>query len=196
MVASAFAGLSIHLAGKRPDSCHPYGHGKIEFFSAGFEGALIILAAVGIFSKAWPQIWHPQGLPQLSSGLAILLGASLINLILGLTLMKVGRPTHPLALFADGKHILTDVYSSAAVLLGLGLVWWTRLVLAGRHGGQRMGVAILVTGSQLVRQAYAGLMDTSEPRLLRGNLRHSGGPPEGAVDSTSTASGPAAPATG
>ena len=83
VVASAFALGAVVLAAKPPDTSHPYGHGKIEYFSVGFEGALIFLAAVGIFIKAVDQLRHPRALPSLEIGLGLLLGASLVNLGLG-----------------------------------------------------------------------------------------------------------------
>ncbi len=94
VVASSFALGSVILSAKPPDSTHPYGHEKIEYFSAGFEGALIILAALGIAWTAWPQILRPHELPNLGSGLLILLGASAVNLALGIGLIRVGKRTN------------------------------------------------------------------------------------------------------
>ena len=134
VVASAFALGSILLAAIPPDKNHPYGHGKIEYFSAGFEGALIMLAAAGIFKTGWPRIFEPAPLPNLQEGLWLLLGASLVNLLLGLGLIRTGRKTRSLTLEADGKHVLTDVYTSVGVILGLFLVNSDRMVLDGRGG--------------------------------------------------------------
>ena len=95
VVASSFALWSILLAAKPPDVSHPYGHGKVEYFSAGFEGALIILAAGGILWHALPEIWLPEPFPNLGSGLLLLLGAGIVNLVLGWSLIAAGQ-THPL----------------------------------------------------------------------------------------------------
>ncbi|MBW2284854.1 MAG: cation diffusion facilitator family transporter, partial [Deltaproteobacteria bacterium] len=111
VVAGAFALVSILFAAKPPDKSHPYGHGKMEYFSAGFEGALIIIASVGIFKLGLSHIFNPARLPQLPFALLILAGVGLVNLALGIGLVKVGRRTHSLALTADGRHILTDVYT-------------------------------------------------------------------------------------
>ena len=92
VVAAGFALGSIIIAAKSPDPTHPYGHGKVEYFSAGFEGALIILAALGIFYEAWPRLLHPQAIPRLEKGLLLILGAALVNLILGLVLVMRGPP--------------------------------------------------------------------------------------------------------
>ncbi|MEW6388425.1 MAG: cation diffusion facilitator family transporter [Thermodesulfobacteriota bacterium] len=166
VVASAFAWGSILLAAKRPDPSHPYGHGKVEFFSAGFEGALIILAAVGIFLKAWPQILNPHGLPRLEQGLVLVAATALANGLLGIGLLRIGKRSQSLALVADGKHLLTDVYTSVGVLAGLGLVFATGWLWLDGAVAAVVGVSILITGARLVRQAASGLMDTSDPRLL------------------------------
>jgi len=166
VVASAFALGSIIFAARRPDVSHPYGHGKIEFLSAGFEGALIILAAAGIFMQAWPQVLHPHALPHLGGGLLLVLGASLANLLLGLGLILAGKRTQSLTLIADGKHVLTDVYTSLGVLLGLGAVLFTGWYWLDGVVAFLVGVNIIYLGAKLVRQAFAGLMDTSDPELL------------------------------
>jgi cation diffusion facilitator family transporter len=166
VVASAFALGSVIFSAKPPDACHPYGHGKIEYFSAGFEGALIILAAVGIFATGLDHILHPRKLPNLQNGLLILLGAGVINLLLGLVLVRTGRRTRSLALIADGKHILTDVYTSAGVVAGLFLVHRTGWYWLDGAVACAIGINILVSGFRLLRESFAGLMDASDPELL------------------------------
>lgn len=166
VAASAFALGSIILSAKPPDETHPYGHGKIEFFSAGFEGALIIVAAVGIAWTAWPQILKPHELPQLELGLMLLLGTSLINLALGIGLIRVGKRTQSLVLVADGKHVLTDVYTSAGVLLGLVLVHQTGWFWLDGVVACFVALNILIVGSKLVWESFAGLMHASDPGLL------------------------------
>ena len=166
VVASTFALGSIIFAARSPDPSHPYGHGKVEYFSAGFEGALIILAACGIFYQAWPRIFQPHDLPHLGGGLLILVGVNAANLMLGAGLVMVGRRANSLVLIADGKHILTDVYTTGGVLIGLGLVLWTGWLWLDGVVACLVGLNIIVTGCKLVRQAFAGLMDTSDPRLL------------------------------
>jgi len=166
VVAAGFALGSILIAAKRPDPTHPYGHGKVEFFSAGFEGALIVLAALGIFYEAWPRLLHPQAIPRLEKGLLLILGAALVNLFLGLALVMVGRRTQSIVLIADGKHVLTDVYTTGGVLVGLVGVYFTGWTWLDGAVAILVGLNILVTGARLVHQAAAGLMDTSDPRLL------------------------------
>jgi cation diffusion facilitator family transporter len=166
VVAGGFALGSVLLSAKPADESHPYGHGKIEFFSAGFEGALIIGAAIGIFFEGLKQILYPQDLPHLERGIIFLVIAAAGNLALGLTLIRVARRTKSLVLEADGKHLLTDVLTSVAVVVGVGVVYvtgWYRFdgVIACLAGSN-----IILWGSRLVRQAFGGLMHASDPELL------------------------------
>jgi cation diffusion facilitator family transporter len=166
VVAAGFALASIIIAAKRPDPTHPYGHGKVEYFSAGFEGALIVLAALGIFYEAWPRLLHPQAIPRLEKGLLLILGAALVNLILGLALVILGRRTKSIVLVADGRHVLTDVFTTAGVVLGLVGVYFTGWNWLDGVVAILVGLNILITGARLVHQAASGLMDTSDPELL------------------------------
>jgi len=167
VVAGAFALGSILVAARPPDSTHPYGHGKIEYFSAGFEGALIILAALGIFKTGISHLFEPAVLPRLGHGLLILLGISTLNLILGVMLISVGKRTSSITLIADGKHVLTDVYTSAGVMAGLLLVKLTGIYWIDGAIACLVGLHILVSGWKLVRHSFEGLMDAAEPDLLK-----------------------------
>ncbi|BBO66962.1 cation transporter [Desulfosarcina alkanivorans] len=166
VVAAAFAVVSIWMAAQPPDADHPYGHGKIEYFSAGFEGALIIFAAIGIFKTGISHLLTPTPLANLNAGLAILAGAAVINLMLGVGLVRVGKRVQSLTLVADGRHVLTDVYTSGGVVLGLLLVQWTGWLWLDGGIACLVGIHILLTGTRLVRQSFSGLMDASDPELL------------------------------
>lgn len=166
VVAAAFAMVSIWLASQPPDKEHPYGHGKIEYFSAGFEGALIILAAIGIFKSGLSHLFNPPDIPNLETGLYILVGTGLVNLCLGYLLIRAGKKTRSLTLMADGKHVITDVYTTAAVIIGLFLVYLTNLMWIDGAVACVAGLNILFTGAKLVRQSFSGLMDSSDPDLL------------------------------
>jgi cation diffusion facilitator family transporter len=166
VAAAAFAMGSILMAAKPPDEDHPYGHGKVEYFSAGFEGALILLAAVGIFQVGMDGLMNPRPLPRLDLGLLVLVGTSLVNLLLGLALIRVGRQTRSLALVADGKHVLTDVYTSVGVVAGLVAVWWTGWYWLDGALAILVGLNIVWSGVGLVRQSVDRLMDASDPDLL------------------------------
>jgi cation diffusion facilitator family transporter len=166
VVASGFGLGSVVFSAKPADESHPYGHGKIEFFSAGFEGALIIAAAVGIFYEGLKQILHPQSLPHLEQGLFFLVVAGLGNLALGVILLRVGKRTKSIVLEADGRHLLTDVYTSAAVLGGVAIVYFTGWYRFDGAVACFAGLNIVYWGSKLVRQAFGGLMHASDPQLL------------------------------
>lgn len=166
VVAAGFALGSILVAAKSPDPAHPYGHGKVEYFSAGFEGALIVLAALGIFYEAWPRLFYPQAIPRLEKGMLLIVGAALVNLILGAILLIVGQRTKSIVLIADGKHVLTDVYTTVGVVLGLVAVYFTGWNRLDGAVAILVGLNILVTGVRLVHQAAAALMDRSDPELL------------------------------
>lgn len=166
VVASGFGLGSVVVSAKPADASHPYGHGKIEFFAAGFEGALILFAAAGIFIEGMRQILAPQDLPRLGSGLFFLVMAGVGNLVLGLAILRAGKRTKSLVLEADGKHLLTDVYTSSAVLIGLALVYisgWFRFdgIIACLAG-----LNIVFWGTKLVRRGFGELMHTSDPELL------------------------------
>jgi cation diffusion facilitator family transporter len=166
VVASGFAFVSLWMAAKPPDSDHPYGHGKIEYFSAGFEGAMIIGAAFGIFYTGIQRFRFPHPLGNLELGTLVLFAAAAINLLLGLYLVHVGRKTDSIALTADGKHVLTDVYTTGGVLAGLVLVHFTGWYRLDGLIACLVGLNILWTGGQLVAHSWARLLDTSDAQLL------------------------------
>ncbi|MBI5570313.1 MAG: cation transporter [Desulfomonile tiedjei] len=166
VVASGFGLGSILLSAKPADESHPYGHGKIEFFSAGFEGALIIGAACGIFYEGVKQILWPQDLLHLDQGLLFLVLAGLGNLALGVILLRVGRRTKSLVLEADGRHLLTDVFTSAAVLIGVAVVYFTGWFRVDGLVACLAGINVVFWGLQLVREAFGGLMHAADPALL------------------------------
>jgi len=167
VVAAGFSLFSVVLAAKPPDTTHPYGHGKIEFFAAGFEGALIVLAALAMFTKGVEHVLSPHGLPHLETGLAILIVTGLVNLGLATVLVRTGKRTRSIVVEAHGRHVFTDVWSSAAVVVGLGVVHvtgWNQL-----DGGVAcaVGVSVLFMAVAVVRRAFRGLMDESDPDLLQ-----------------------------
>ncbi len=166
VVASAFGLGSVVFSAKPADKSHPYGHGKIEFFSAGFEGALILFAAGGIFWEGLKQIVEPQALANLRNGLFFLVAAGIGNLTLGMILLRTGKRTKSIVLEADGKHLLSDVYTSAAVLLGLIVVYFTGWFRFDGMIACFAGVNIVFMGAQLVRKAFGGLMHAADPELL------------------------------
>lgn len=166
VVASGFAFFAI-LQGARPaDRSHPYGHGKVEFFAAGFEGALIIVAAFAIFWTAIPRFFEPTPLTRLDIGIVLLVIGGIVNYLLGVYLIRTGRATHSDALVADGHHVHTDAYTSAGVIVGLLLVRVTGVYWIDPLVACLMGVNILYMGFRLLRSSVAGLMDESDRPYL------------------------------
>ncbi len=163
LAATAMAGFSLWYAAQPADADHPYGHGKIAYFSSGVEGALILLAAVAIVWTAVLDLIRGPEVQQIGAGLLITGGLALVNLALGLTLVRVGRRTHSLVLVANGHHVLTDMWTSLGVVVGIGLVWWTGAVWLDPVVALVLGVNIVWTSGGLMRQAYSGLMETADP---------------------------------
>ena len=163
LVAALVAFWALRVSARRPDVEHHFGHGKAEYLSAAVEGGLIFVAAIAIVWTAVGRLIDPQPLDQAGVGLALSTGASVINLVVGTALLRVGRRHRSLTLVADGKHLLTDVVTSAGVVVGIALVailgWeWLDPVVA-----LLVGVNILVTGSGLVRRSVMGLLDAALP---------------------------------
>lgn len=166
VVAGALLLASLHFAAQPADRNHPYGHGKVEFFSAGVEGTLIAIAAVMIGVTAVKQLMTGAALRSVDLGLALVTLATAGNAAIGLYLIRVGRRVNSLALVADGRHLLTDVVTSVGVVIGLALVWITGVAMLDPIVALIVALHILVTGWQLSRQAISGLMDEAEPNVL------------------------------
>ena len=167
VVAAAFSLAVLTYAGQPADRDHPYGHGKVEFFSAAFEGGLIFCAAVMILWQAGVALVHGQAPQQLDLGLWLTLGAGLGNGALGLWLVRHGRRLHSAALEADGHHVLSDFYTSLGVVGGLLAVSLTDLPWIDPLVAAAMGLLLLVTGWKLVARAIGALLDAEDPVLLQ-----------------------------
>ena len=167
LVAAIIALIMISIAEKPADEEHVFGHHKAEYFSSAIEGGLIILASFSIIWSAIPRIIHPQPLENIGIGLLVAIGASLINLVVGLILLRQGRKNNSITLEADGKHLMTDVYTSAGVLIGIAMVKLTGWQVI--DGIVAVGVAlnILWAGYQLMRRSALGLLDTGIPEADR-----------------------------
>jgi cation diffusion facilitator family transporter len=163
-LAGALMALAmLTVAAQPPDDNHAYGHGKAEYFSSGFEGFLILIAAIGIGVAAIERLLHPQPLEQVGVGLIVSVVASIINWGTARTLMRAGREHRSITLEADAQHLMTDVWTSAGVIVGVGAValtgWlWLDPVLA-----LLVAANIVWTGWQLIHRSAAGLMDAALP---------------------------------
>ncbi len=165
IIAVAFAAYSMWLSYQPADESHPYGHDKVSFFSAGIEGALIILAAMFILYEAIQKLVSGIVLQNLDHGAYIIFGASVINLALGGFLVWQGKKSNSLILIANGKHVLTDSWTSFGVVAGLFLTLWTGWLLFDPIIAIAVAVNILWEGGKLVRQSVGGLMDEANPEL-------------------------------
>jgi len=170
VVAVSFAAYSLWLSRKPPDPSHLYGHDKIGFFSAGFEGAMIVLAAVYIVYESTQRLIAGPKLENLGAGALLVLAAGLINGALGGYLVWVGKKHRSLILEADGRHVLTDCLTSFGVLAGLGLTILTGWLRFDPMVAILVAVDILWMGSKLIRQSIGGLMDEVDP-VTQGQIR-------------------------
>jgi cation diffusion facilitator family transporter len=167
VVAATAAYFALRVAAQPADANHPWGHHKAEYFSAGLEGGLIVLAAGLIIEAAWRRLSHPLVLESVGPGLVVSFAASAVNAWLGLWLRRAGRRIGSPALAADGAHVLTDVVTTGGVLVGIGLAratgWWLLDPLVAIA----VALHIVATGWSIVRGSVAGLMDTSLPAAER-----------------------------
>ena len=163
VAAVIFASFSLRLSFRPPDRDHLYGHAKISFFSVGFEGAMIILAAVYIIYESVHKWVTGLELSNLGAGSILTAAAVVINGGLGAYLVWLGRRRHSRILEANGKHTLTDCWTSIAVLIGLLLVLTTKWLPFDPILGILMACNILWSGAGLVKSAFSGLMDKTDP---------------------------------
>ena len=167
VVASGFAIYSVYLASQPRDRNHPYGHGKIEFFSAGLEGALILLAGLFIFFHSVKSLISPQPLHELGLGLMLVLITTAVNYAVGWLLRREGRLSNSLTLSSDGKHLILDAQSSLVLVFGIGVIYLTGWQVLDSLLSMGFAVYIVYNGTQMARQSVAGLMDEVDEEMLR-----------------------------
>ena len=161
-LAAAVLALSmLRLAATPPDEAHPYGFSKAEYFAAGIEGALIVLAAGGILASAIPRLIEPRPLDAPMFGLALTIVASAINFAVAVVLVRVGRREHSVTLEADGQHLMTDVWTSAGVIIGVAAVFATGWLRLDPLVALAVAVHIVWTGLRLMRRSWKGLLDAA-----------------------------------
>jgi cation diffusion facilitator family transporter len=159
LAAAIVALIAVRVAMRPPDDDHAYGHEKAEYFSAGTEGALVLVAAVGIAWVAGARLLQPEPLSAVGVGVAVSAAAAALNLVVAAILTRVGREQRSITLEANGRHLMTDVWTSVGVIGGItaaGLTGWERLdpIIA-----LLVAVNIVRTGVQLLRRSAGGLMD-------------------------------------
>jgi cation diffusion facilitator family transporter len=174
LVGALMALAMLTIAARPADEDHTYGHSKAEYFSSGVEGTLILIAAVSIVITAIPRLINPQPLEQVGLGLVVSIAASVVNLVVALILSQAGKRYNSITLEADAQHLMTDVWTSVGVLVGVGLValtGWDRLdpIVA-----LIVAANIVRSGVHIVRMSALGLMDTALPikdqAILKGVL--------------------------
>ncbi len=171
LLAATTAYASLLYSARPADPSHAFGHEKIEFFSAGLEGTLVVVAGLGTAWYAVQRLIHPEPLASLGVGSVLALSASAVNFAVARVLLTVGRRHGSLVLEADGHHLMTDVWTSVAVVGGLGLVWLTGLTVLDALLAVAIGLHIVTVGVGLVRRSFDGLMDHALPVAERDQLR-------------------------
>ncbi|MBE7531803.1 MAG: cation transporter [Chloroflexi bacterium] len=163
LATAVFALLILTIAARPPDEEHAYGHSKAEYFAGGVEGGLIMAAALIIAVTAVPRLIHPQPLEQLGLGLVVSVVAAAANGLTAFILLRAGRQYRSLTLTADGRHLLTDVWTTGGVLLGLAVVYLTGWLRLDALIALAVAAQITYTGFGLLREAVNGLMDVALP---------------------------------
>jgi cation diffusion facilitator family transporter len=166
IVSAGMLLFALALAAKPPDRDHPYGHGRIEFLSASIEGAAITVAALLIVSEGVRELIQGPRLASLDTGLAVLAVCALANAALGRHLVRVGHETESVALIGDGRHIMTDVWTSAGVIGGLLFVRVTGFVWADPLVAIAVAIYVAREGARLLRSSIGGLMDQADIEIL------------------------------
>jgi cation diffusion facilitator family transporter len=163
LAAAIVALLALRVASKPENDEFTFGYSKVEYFASGFEGGMILLAAVGIILSALPRLFNPQPLEQVGLGVIISVCASLINLSVAIILKRAGERNNSITLEADSKHLMTDVLTTAGVLIGIVLVTLTGWLRLDPLIALAVAVNIIFTGYKLLVRSGRGLMDISLP---------------------------------
>ncbi|MDQ4121130.1 MAG: cation diffusion facilitator family transporter [Acidobacteriota bacterium] len=163
LAAAIIALLMLRAAAAPPDEEHAFGHDKAEYFASGIEGTLILIAAAGIGWTSVQRLFAPHPLDSVGIGLAVSAIASVINLFVGFILIRAGREHHSITLEADGRHLMTDVWTSVGVIIGVFLVSITGWFVLDPVIALLVAVNITWTGIQLMRRSANGLMDAAVP---------------------------------
>lgn len=166
-VVSGFFGLySLYLSALPRDRNHPYGHGKVEFLSAGVEGVLITIAGLIIIYESITNLRHPHTISRLDTGLILVAASAVINYLVGAAAIKRGKQNNSLALMASGKHLQTDTLSTVGIIIGLLVIRLTGLTWIDSIVAIIFALIIMYSGVQIIRRSVAGMMDETDNELL------------------------------
>lgn len=166
MVAGFIGLYALYVAAKPKDNDHPYGHGKAEFISAGVEGALIVVAGLVIIYQTVETFFIPSHVQRLDTGLWLVGATAVINYVVGLICIKMGKKNNSLALISSGKHLQVDTYSTAAIIVGLLLMLLTNILWLDKVIALLSSALILYNGYKIIRASLAGIMDEADTALL------------------------------
>jgi cation diffusion facilitator family transporter len=172
IVAGGFALYSLFISAKPKDIDHPYGHGKIEFISAGFEGVMIIVASILIVWKSVLGFIHPEKIAHLEFGIVLVTASGIANYALGFFLMRSAKKHRSLILEADGAHLKSDGYISAAILIGVLVIWLTGIQSLDNVFAIIGGIIISFTGFKLIRKSLQGIMDETDISIINPIIAH------------------------
>lgn len=167
VIAGLIGLYSLYLSSLPKDQNHPYGHGKVEFISASIEGALISIAGVVIIYEAVGELRHPKILRQLDYGLLLVAITAVINYVLGYYAIQKGKKNNSLALIASGKHLQTDTYSTIGIIIGLIVLYLTKISWIDSATALLFAGFIIYTGYKILRESISGIMDETDELLLK-----------------------------
>ncbi len=170
VVGGLFSVYALWLSARPKDREHPYGHGKVEFLSSGFEGGLILMAGIAIIYESIQRLLHPQALERLDYGILLTFGAGLANWLMGLILEKRGKANNSPAMITSGKHLQSDAWSSAGLLVGLGLIWFTKIWWLDSAVAIVFAFVIIVTGYREVQRSINGILDAADFQVIENLL--------------------------
>jgi len=167
ILASGIGLYSLIYSARPKDKDHPHGHGKIEFLSSAVEGAMILMASIGICYKAISGMFFPETLEKLDVGIWLILISGAINYAVGYVMLLKGRKSDSLLLEGGGKHLQTDAYTTAGILIGLGLVYFTGIKILDSVTALVFGLLIMITGYRLIRKSLSGIMDEADTNVVK-----------------------------
>lgn len=166
-IVAGFIGLySLYVAAKPQDEDHPYGHGKVEFISAALEGSLIFVAGIFIIYSAIINLIHPAELHKLDIGMGLICMTALLNYIMGMICIRIGKQNNSMALQASGKHLQSDTYTTLGITAGLIIVYFTNILWLDSVVAIVFALIIIRTGYKILRSSLAGIMDETDRDLL------------------------------
>lgn len=167
-VGAGFIGLfSLYIAAQPKDQNHPYGHGKAEFLSAGVEGSLIVIAGAIIIYQSINSLLYPRPIKQLDVGMILIASTAVVNYLMGTISIYRGKKNNSLALIASGKHLQSDTWSTLGIIVGLILIYYTKLPWLDSAVALLFSFIIMITGYKIIRKSIAGIMDEADLGLLK-----------------------------